>query len=91
MTGDEAAAIAVGVLSYIAEDPRLLERFAAVTGLDLSSLRSAAATPGFLPSVLDFVLAHEPTLRGFASATATPPENLAIAREVLAPADIDRS
>ena len=51
----------------------LRARFLAITGIDASAIRRAAAEPGFLAGVLQFILAHEPTLMRFAEETGTPP------------------
>lgn len=82
MTAAEETAIAV--LSWIAVEPELLDRFMALTGTDPSTLRRSAADPGFLAGVLDFVMNHEPTLMAFCAATSTPPERVVRAHAVLA-------
>ncbi|HEX2020146.1 MAG TPA: DUF3572 domain-containing protein [Aurantimonas sp.] len=83
-TGREAAdLVAVQALAFIAADRPLLDRFLAVTGINVADLRAAAATPGFLAGVLDFVLAHEPTLMAFAADQALDPARVAAAREAL--------
>lgn len=61
-----AEAIAIQALGFIAADPELLPRFLALTGIDAAAIRQAAREPGFLAGVLQFILAHEPTLRRFA-------------------------
>ena len=70
---DESEALAVRALGFIAADPELLPRFLAITGIDASAIRRAAAELGFLAGVLQFILAHEPTLMRFAEETGTPP------------------
>jgi hypothetical protein len=70
----EAEAVAIGALGFIASDPELLGRFLAITGIEAASVRQAAAEPGFLAGVLQFILAHEPTLMRFSQETGTPPE-----------------
>ena len=62
----DAEAIAIAALGFIASDAELLPRFLAITGVEVSSLRRAAREPGFLAGVLQFILAHEPTLIRFA-------------------------
>jgi hypothetical protein len=69
----EAEAIAISALSFLAADPELLPRFLAITGIDAGAIREAAREPGFLAGVLQFILAHEPTLLRFAEQTGTPP------------------
>ncbi|TPI35739.1 DUF3572 family protein [Mesorhizobium sp. B3-1-9] len=70
---EEAETIAVRALGFVAADPELLPRFLAITGIEANSIRRAAAEPGFLAGVLQFILAHEPTLLRFAEETGTPP------------------
>ena len=61
-TRGDAEAIAISALGFIASDPELLPRFLAITGIEASAIRRAASEPGFLAGVLQFIVAHEPTL-----------------------------
>ncbi|TKB21414.1 MAG: DUF3572 family protein [Mesorhizobium sp.] len=70
---EEAETLAVRALGFVAGDPELLPRFLARTGIEAHSIRKAAQEPGFLAGVLQFILAHEPTLLRFAEETGTPP------------------
>ncbi|MBZ9677153.1 DUF3572 domain-containing protein [Mesorhizobium sp. ES1-1] len=70
---EEAENIAVEALGFVASDPELLPRFLAITGIEAHSVRKAATEPGFLAGVLQFILAHEPTLMRFSEETGTPP------------------
>ncbi len=63
-----AEALAIQALGFVAADPVLLPRFLALTGIEASEIRRAAAEPGFLAGVLNFLLAHEPTLTAFCEA-----------------------
>ena len=65
MTIDEAESIAIAALGWLASERELFERFCAVSGIDPSEIRTAAAEPGFLAGVLQFIAAHEPTLARF--------------------------
>ena len=70
-TGQEreaAEALAIRALGFIASDAVLLPRFLAITGIEAKDIRAAARQPGFLAGVLQFLLAHEPTLIQFAEA-----------------------
>ncbi|MBB4092034.1 DUF3572 family protein [Ochrobactrum pecoris] len=58
----DAQAIAIEALGWLAQDKDLLPRFLALTGIEATSIRQAALEPGFLAGVLQFFLAHEPTL-----------------------------
>jgi len=86
---EEAEAIAVKALSFVASDPELLPRFLAITGIEAKSIRRAASEPGFLAGVLQFILAHEPTLLRFAEETATPPAAVGKALRALPLGDDD--
>ena len=72
---EEAETVAVKALSFVAADPELLQRFLAITGIEAHAVRRAASEPGFLAGVLQFILAHEPTLMRFAEETGTPWQN----------------
>src|SRR3569832_640649 len=54
---EEAETIAVKALGFVAADPELLLRFLSITGIEANSIRRAAAEPGFLAGVLQFILA----------------------------------
>jgi hypothetical protein len=71
-----AEELAVEALAFIASDPRLLPRFLAITGIEAADIRRAAATPGFLAGVLQFIAAHEPTLMAFAEASGRDPASV---------------
>ena len=73
---EEAEAVAINALGFVAADPELLPRFLAITGIEANAIREAAREPGFLAGVLQFILAHEPTLLRFAEETGTPPASV---------------
>jgi hypothetical protein len=83
----EPESTAISALAFIAADAELLPRFLAITGIEASSIRQAAREPGFLAGVLDFLLAHEPSLMRFAEATGTDPAQIASARRGLPSGD----
>ncbi len=68
--------LAVEALGFLAGDETRLERFLAVTGLGPRTLRSAAAAPGFLVSVLDYLMADEALLVAFAAEAGRRPEDV---------------
>ncbi|WP_426123098.1 DUF3572 domain-containing protein [Pararhizobium sp. PWRC1-1] len=78
---------AISILGWLANEPELLGRFLALTGTDPSSLRHAAADPGFLAGVVDFLMGHEPTLMDFCAATGTRPEDVVRAHLMLSGPD----
>ena len=83
----QADETAISILAWLANEPELLGRFLALTGTDPSSLRNAAADPGFLAGVVDFLMGHEPTLLAFCEATGTKPEAVVRAHMVLSGPD----
>jgi hypothetical protein len=82
----DAEALAIKALSFLAGRPEELGRFLALTGIDPAGLRHAAAEPGFLGGVLDFLLQDEALMMVFADAEGVPPTALARARHRLDPA-----
>lgn len=83
MSRDDAEAVGIRALAFVAGDPDLLPRFLSITGIDAGRIRQAAGEPGFLAGVLDFVLAHEQTVIAFAEASGLDPSSLAAARRAL--------
>ncbi len=75
--------LALMALAYIAGDGDLLDRFLALSGLDLEDLKARAQDPALLGAVLDFLLAHEPDLLAFAADSQIKPESIALARQKL--------
>src|SRR5476651_2141180 len=78
-----AEIVAVQALSFVAGDPERLGLFLAESGIGPETLRSAAADPHFLASVLDFVLRDDATVRAFAAASELDPTTIAAARDAL--------
>ncbi len=78
-----AEEIAVQALGFLASDPELLPRFLALTGIEANQIRSAAREPGFLAGVLNFFLAHEPSLLKLAEAIDTDPAAIKAAANIL--------
>jgi hypothetical protein len=83
----DAEAMAVSALVFVANDPILLPRFLAITGIEASAIRDAAREPGFLAGVLHFILAHEPTLLAFAEHEGVAPGTVAAALKALPTGD----
>src|SRR6266478_9963031 len=78
-----AEIVAVQALSFVAADPERLGLFLAESGIGPDTLRTAAADPHFLASVLDFVMRDDATVKAFADASKLHPTNIAAARQVL--------
>lgn len=60
-----AEALAIQALGHLAQDKEVLERFLSVTGLAPDKIREAAASPGFLAGVLDYMMQNEALLLTF--------------------------
>ncbi len=80
---DSARSMAVSALAFIAADPDRLSRFLAITGLGPDNLRTVAADPAFLGSVLDYLVADEALLVEFAADAGLKPEAVARAHDTL--------
>ena len=80
---ENAEALAIRALGFVAADPELLPRFLAITGIEAGSIRQAAREPGFLAGVLQFIAAHEPTLMRFSEETGVPPQQVSAALRAL--------
>jgi len=83
MDSNSAEQIAIMGLTFIAGDPELLRRFLAITGIEAANIRASAREPGFLAGVLQFILAHEPTVTRFAEETGIDPASIQIASRAL--------
>jgi Protein of unknown function (DUF3572) len=80
----EAEALAIQALTFIAADGERLGRFLAVTGVGPSEIRTAAREPGFLGGVLEYVASDERLIADFASETGLDPANVERGRAMLA-------
>ncbi|GEO86404.1 MULTISPECIES: DUF3572 domain-containing protein [Alphaproteobacteria] len=65
---------AIAVLGWLANEPDMLGRFLALSGTRPDQLRQSIRDPAFMAGMLDFLMAHEPTLMAFCSATDIEPE-----------------
>jgi hypothetical protein len=78
-----AEIVAIQGLAFIAGEPGRLGLFLAETGIGPETLRTAAADPKFLASVLEFVMRDDATVKAFAEASQLDPTNVAAAHQVL--------
>lgn len=81
--GAHAQEVAILVLTFLAAEPERLDRFLALSGIGLDSLRAAAGEPGFLAGVLDHLLSDEAMLLAFAEGQGLAPAAIARARTAL--------
>lgn len=83
MKHDDAVAIAVDALTFIAAEGTRLGRFLDLTGLTPQSIRVAARDEGFLLGVLDYIDADEALLKAFADFSSIHPAIVSKARLAL--------
>ena len=81
---NEAEALAIQALMFIAGDGERLGRFLAVTGIGPAEIRTAAREPGFLGGVLDYVASDERLIADFASESGLDPADVERGRATLA-------
>ena len=89
ITRDEAEAVALLALSYITTHEEALERFLAMSGLEPGTIRHAAASPGFLAAILDYVASDEPLLLALAKELDARPERIMEAHRTLSPSEFE--
>jgi hypothetical protein len=80
---DGAESLAVQALAFLAQEPERLGQFLAASGMGPDMIRKAAADPGFLAGVLDFIAADEPLLVAFAQHAGIDPRTVARAHALL--------
>ena len=80
---ENAEAIAVSALNYLAGDQETLGRFLALAGIGPGALRDIAGKPEFLRGVMDFMVSDEALLKAFAGAAGIGPEEVAAAQRIL--------
>jgi hypothetical protein len=81
---EQAEALSISALSFLASEEARLFAFLDATGLDPGSLREAASSPGFLLAVLEHVAADESLLLAFTANENIDPSAILRAREKLA-------
>tara|TARA_R110002167_G_scaffold176884_3_gene376574 strand:+ start:145 stop:423 length:279 start_codon:yes stop_codon:yes gene_type:complete len=83
MKADNAVITALHILAHLAGDDDALERFVALTGMDLDDLRQRADEPAVLLAVLEYYLGHEPSLLEMTDSLGLDPSLPAKAHHVL--------
>lgn len=83
LTPDEAAAVALKGLAWLAGDADRLGRFLALTGIGPARLRAEANEPATLAAVLDHLMGFEADLLAFCAEAGLDPALPAQARAVL--------
>jgi uncharacterized protein DUF3572 len=80
---EEAQAIALNILTFLASDRDRLGLFLAACGLGPAELKSSASNPQFLAGVMDYLLSDESLLLAFAENGGLDPSAVAGARRFL--------
>ena len=83
LSRDDAEAMALNCLGFLAEDPRRLTRFLGLTGIEPETLRENAGTVAVQQAALDYLLADESLLLVFAGHCGVAPQTIAVARDRL--------
>lgn len=71
---EDAEAMALRALRFLASEDASWASFAALTGVDLQQARELATEPGFQAGVLEFLVQHEPLLMTFCGNEGIAPE-----------------
>ncbi len=80
---EAAESLASQGLSYIAAEPERLGRFLALTGIGPAEIRTAAAEPGFLAGVLEYIASDQDLMTEFAAESGHKPSTIDAARVAL--------
>jgi hypothetical protein len=88
---EQAEALAIAALSFLAGEPERLGAFLALSGIGPESIRAAAREPHFLAGVLEHVASDERLLIAFAAHAGVDPAEVAGAQTALAAAPRDFS
>lgn len=83
MKTEQAEAIALMALAYLAGNEDLLHRFLGETGMNAGDLRAAAGDPAALGGILDFILGDDSRVLDFAESAGLRPEDPIRARHNL--------
>jgi hypothetical protein len=83
INNDDAEAIALQALAYLADDPQRLSRFLALTGSDLGELRETAKMAEFQASMLEYMMGDESLLLAFCQEAGIDPATIAPAHALL--------
>lgn len=82
-SAEQAEIMALQMLGWLAAEPEILDRFAALTGITPSDIAGQADNAEMLGGLMDFILQDEELLTQFCTAHEIDPETPALARQVL--------
>lgn len=80
LTTEDAQAVALKALAFIASDEAMLSGFISATGCGLDEIKGRLAEDGFLGAVLDFLLGDEQAVIAFAEGEGVHPDTPRLAR-----------
>ena len=83
MDADQAEAIGLAALGFLASDIQRLGRFLALTGTGPAELKAQAHSPRMLAAVLDHLLRDEGLLLVFAASSGIEPTSIGPAHRLL--------
>ena len=86
---EQAEAVALEALTYLAQDPDRLGRFLVQTGIGPEQVRERYSDPEFLSGILDYLLSDESLLIAFVEERHMEPLIPAAARRELPGADAE--
>ncbi len=89
MTANDAEALALRAVAYLAADQKRLSRLMALAGLAPPDLYERLESRIFLTGILDFVLGDEAMVLDFASEAGLPPDSVGRARARLSDTQLD--
>jgi hypothetical protein len=85
LTREEAEALALQVVAFLAEEPERLARFLTLTGLAPAELRAALSTPELQVAAMTHLRSDESLLLVFAATRAIEPGRVTEAERLLTP------
>jgi hypothetical protein len=83
MVREEAEALAIQALSFVAAEPERLGRFLAVSGIGPAEIRAVAREPYFLAGIIEHLSSDERLVLAFCAQAGLDPAEIARARELL--------
>jgi hypothetical protein len=83
VSSEEAEAIAVAALGFLAAEPSRVARFLALTGVEPAELLAGAGRPAMQASILEHLLGDESLLLAFATHAGVAPGRIEPARRCL--------
>jgi hypothetical protein len=87
ITHDQAQTVALEAFTALSSHGGRLARFMNISGLTPETIRGAAAEPGFLAGILDYVASDEALLLELAKEMDMKPEHIMEARSTLSPSE----